>query len=52
VLDLDTDLELHRLSHGPGDAAISRPPTRRVVVVLSGSDDLYDRIREEPTVWP
>src|SRR5205823_2888029 len=34
---LDTDFELHRLSHGPGDAAVSRPTTRRVLVVLSES---------------
>jgi hypothetical protein len=29
---LDTDFELHRLSHDPDDAAVSRPTTRRVVV--------------------
>jgi len=34
---LDTDFELHRLSHGPGDAAVSRPTTRRVVVVRGDS---------------
>jgi hypothetical protein len=33
LLHLDNDFELHRLSHDPGDAAISRPTTRRVVVV-------------------
>jgi hypothetical protein len=33
LLHLDTDFELHRLSHRPGDAAVSRPTTRRVVVV-------------------
>jgi hypothetical protein len=33
---LNTDFELHRLSHGLGDAGVSRPTTRRVVVVLSG----------------
>ena len=32
------DFELHRLSHGPGDAAVSRPTTRRVVVVQTGRD--------------
>jgi hypothetical protein len=35
LLHLDTDFELHRLSHGPGDAAVARPTTRRVLVVLS-----------------
>lgn len=38
LLHLDTDFEPHRLSHGPGDAAVTRPATRRVVVVLRGSD--------------
>ena len=33
LLHLDTDFELHRLSHRPGDAAVSRPTTRRVLVV-------------------
>ncbi len=33
ALPLETDFELRRLSHGPGDATISRPTTRRVVVV-------------------
>ena len=32
----NTDFELHRLSHGLGDAGVSRPTTRRMVVVLSG----------------
>ena len=35
LLHLDTDFELHRLSHRPGDAAVSRPTTRRVLVVQS-----------------
>ena len=34
---LDTDFELRSLSHRPGDAAVSRAPTRRVVVVPCGS---------------
>jgi hypothetical protein len=37
LLHLDTDFELHRLSHRPGDAAVSRPTTRRVLVVLLSS---------------
>ena len=37
LLHLDTDFELHRLSHRPGDAAVSRPTTRRVLVVPSDS---------------
>jgi hypothetical protein len=37
LLHLDTDFEPHRLSHGPGDTAVSRPTTRRVVVVRSGA---------------
>ena len=35
LLPLDTDFELHRLWHGLGDAAVSRPTTRRVLVVRS-----------------
>ena len=38
LLHLDADFELHRLSHGPGDAAVSRPATRRVLVVQPGRD--------------
>jgi hypothetical protein len=38
LLQLDTDFELHRLSHGPGDATVSRPTTRRVVVVERAPD--------------
>lgn len=38
LLHLDTDFELHRPSHGPGDAAVSRPTTRRVVVVRCERD--------------
>ena len=34
----DTDVERHRLSHGPGDLAVSRPTTRRVLVVRWGSE--------------
>ena len=30
LLHLDTDFELHRLPHSPGNAAVSRPTTRRV----------------------
>lgn len=37
LLDFDTDFELHRLSDGPGDAAVSRPTTRRVLVVRTRS---------------
>ena len=48
LVHLDTDFELHRLSHGPGDAALSRLTTTRVVVVRSGSDgwpvDLPDAV--------
>jgi carbonic anhydrase len=33
LLHLDTDCKLHRLSHGPDGAAVSRPTTRRVIVV-------------------
>jgi len=33
LLRLDTDLKLRRLSHGRGDTAVSRPTTRRLVVV-------------------
>jgi hypothetical protein len=35
LLHLDTDFELHQLSHGPGDAAVS-PPSRRVLVQRLG----------------
>ncbi len=38
LLHLDTDFELHRLSHRPGDAAVSRPTTRRVLVVRLATD--------------
>ena len=38
LLHLDTDFELHRLSHRPGDAAVSRPTTRRVLVVRCGRE--------------
>ena len=31
LLHLDTDVEPHQLSHGPGDAAVSLPTTRRLV---------------------
>ena len=44
LLHVDSDFELHRLSHGPGDAAVSRATTRRVVVVQTGSGGLHDRI--------
>ena len=33
LLHLDTDVALHRLSHGPGDAVVWHPTTRRLVVV-------------------
>ena len=38
LLHLDTDVELHRLSHGPGDAVVSPQTTRRLVVVLRRSE--------------
>jgi hypothetical protein len=38
TLHLDTDFELHRLSHGPGDAAVARPKRRRVMVVRTRSE--------------
>jgi hypothetical protein len=37
LLHLDTDFELHQLSHGPGDAAVSPPTTRRLVTVQTDS---------------
>ncbi len=43
LLHLDTDFELHRLSHGPGDAAVSRPTTRRVIVARSASRPFASR---------
>jgi hypothetical protein len=43
-LHFDTDFELHRLSGGPGGAAVSRPTTRRVVAVLCDNGD-DDRLR-------
>jgi hypothetical protein len=41
LLHLDNDVELHRLSHGPGDAVVWHPTTRRLVVVqrISQLDD-------------
>ena len=46
---LDTEFELHRLSHCPGDAAVSRPTTRRVVVVRTGSEVGVDESGCSPT---
>ena len=37
LLHLAPDVELHRIAHGPGDAVVSPPTTRRLVVVLSGT---------------
>jgi hypothetical protein len=42
LLDLDNDFELHRLPHSHGDAAVSRPTTRRVVVVRTRSATVVD----------
>jgi hypothetical protein len=49
LLHLDTDFELHRPSHGPGDAAVSHPTTRRVVVVFLGSRRAASTVPARPS---